>query len=221
MLKSKKSILFKLLILFFFIAFPALSIGQQAGELASIFNFDISVADSPEVVKEEIDLILTEISDKEFQKYLSEYKISCKIDSGKFVEGSGIYVRQFCDEICETYLYEYKTNQRTILPSDYDSGILGMLFSPSCNQFLVYSSYDGPDYDKYYDHRAELFIFSIAYGEGLNGIRQRLQYVSKSWSIENLVWVNEKSIALKVYEGEKNGENAINKYKFYLTDFLK
>jgi hypothetical protein len=211
----------KLIFLFIFIAFPALSAGQQAGARDSSLNFNVSVVHSPEVVVGDTDLVLTDISEKEFQKFLSEYKISCKIDSGKFVDGSGIFVKQFCDEICETYLYEYKTNQRTILPSDYDSGILGMLFSPSCNQFLVYSSYDGPDYDKYYDHRAEIFIFSIAHGEGLNGIRQQLQYFTKSWSIENLVWVNEKSIALKVYEGEKNGEDAINKYKFYLTDFLK
>lgn len=213
--------MFKLIILYILIAFPTLSVGQQTGARDSSINFDVSVADSPEVAVGDTDLVLTEISEKEFQKYLSEYKISCKIDSGKFVEGSGIYVRQFCDEICETYLYEYKTNNRTILPSDYDSGISSMLFSPSCNQFLVYSSYDGPDYDKYYDHRAELFIFSIAHGEGLNGIRQQLQYFTKSWSIENLVWVNEKTIALKVYEGEKNGEDAINKYKFYLADFLK
>lgn len=213
--------MFKLIILSIFIAFPALSVGQQTDARDSSLNFNGSVVHSPEVVVRDTDLVLTEISEKEFQKYLSEYKISCKIDSGKFVEDSGIFVKQFCDEICETYLYEYKTNNRTILPSDYDSGISGMLFSPSCNQFLVYSSYDGPDYDKYYDHRAELFIFSIAHGEGLNGIRQRLQYVSKSWSIENLVWVNEKTIALKIYEGEKNGEDAINKYKFYLTDFLK
>ncbi|MBK9425506.1 MAG: hypothetical protein IPN54_15465 [Bacteroidetes bacterium] len=108
-----------------------------------------------------------------------------------------------------------------MLPSDYDSGILGMLFSPSCKQLLVYSSYDGPDFDKYYDHRAELFIFSIAHGEGLNGIRQKLQYYTKSWSIESIVWVNEKTIALKVYEGEKHGDDAMNKFKYYLTDLFK
>lgn len=210
----------KLIFLFIFIAFPIHSACQQAGARDSSLNFNVSVVHLPEVAVGDTDLVLTDISEKEFQKFLSEYKISCKIDSGKFVDGSGIFVKQFCDEICETYLYEQKTNNRTILPSDYDSGISGMLFSPSCNQFLVYSSYDGPDYDKYYDHRAELFIFSIAHEEGLNGIRQQLQYFSKSWSIENLVWVNEKSIALKVYEGEKNGEDAINKYKFYLADFL-
>ncbi|MBL7915441.1 MAG: hypothetical protein JNL49_10395 [Bacteroidia bacterium] len=213
--------MFKLLILSIFITFPALSVGQKTSARDSSHNFNGSAVHSPEVAVGDKDLVLTEISEKEFQKFLSEYKISCKIDSGKFVEGSGIYVRQFCDEICETYLYEQKTNNRLILPSDYDSGILGMLFSTSCNQFLVYSSYDGPDYDKYYDHRSELFIFSIAHGEGLNGVRQQLQYFSKSWSIENLVWVNEKSIALKVYEGEKQGDDSMNKYKFYLTDFLK
>ncbi|MBK9048419.1 MAG: hypothetical protein IPL74_17615 [Bacteroidetes bacterium] len=152
---------------------------------------------------------------------MSDYKINCKIDSGKFVEGSGIYVRQFCDEICETYLYEHKTNNRTMLPSDYDSGILGMLFSPSCKQLLVYSSYDGPDYDKYYDHRAELFIFKVAHGEGLNGIRQKLQYYTKLWSIEKLIWVTEKSIALKIYEGEKHGDDTLINFKYYLTDLLK
>lgn len=213
--------MYKILLLSILIAFPTLSVGQQTDARDSILNFNVSRVNSPEVIVGDTDLVLTEISGKEFQSFLSEYKISCKIDSGKFVEGSGIYVKQFCDEICETYLYEHKTNNRTILPSDYDSGISGMLFSPSCKQFLVYSSYDGPDYDKYYDHRAELFIFSIAHGEGLNGIRQQLQYFTKSWSIENLVWVNEKSIALKVYEGEKQGDEALINFKYYLTDLFK
>jgi hypothetical protein len=213
--------MYKLINLLFFIAYSIHSLGQQSRTLELNLNLDVSLIDSQEVVVGDTGLVFTEISDKDFQEYLSGYKINCSIDSGKFVEGSGIYVKNICDETCTTFLYEYATINRITLPSDYDSGIAGMLFSPSCNQFLIYSSYDGPDYDNYYDHRAEIFIFNIAHGKGLNGIQQSFEYFTKSWSIENLIWVNEKTIALKIYEEEKQGDDTKNKFKYFLTDILK
>lgn len=169
----------------------------------------------------DMNLVLTEISKKQFQSYSSKSKISCQIDSGQFIKGSGIYVRHDCNEICETYLCEKATNRRMIVPTDYDAGILSMLFSPSCRQLLICSSYDGPDFEEYYNHRAEIFVFTVSTGYGLNGVKPALKFYTKDWSIEDIIWVNDKTIALKVYEERRQGDGSGNNYKYYKADLDK
>jgi hypothetical protein len=169
----------------------------------------------------DMNLVLTEISKKQFQSYSDKYKISCEIDSGQFIKGSGIYVQHDCNEICETYLCEKATNRRMAVPTDYDAGILSMLFSPSCSQLLICSSYDGPDFENYYSHRAEIFVYTVSTGNGLHGIKPSLKFYAKDWSIDDIIWVNDKTIALKVYEERRQGDGSGNNYKYYKTDFDK
>ena len=109
-----------------------------------------------------IDSIFQEISMSKFQRYKNKYKLSCEIDSGRFIKGSGLNVLHVCDEICDTYLKEISSNKILLMPSGYDAGILAMSLSPACNKLLVCSSYDGPDYADYYEDRAVIFIFKIS-----------------------------------------------------------
>ncbi len=164
-----------------------------------------------------IDLKLnyTEISKNEFQSYKRKYKTSCVLDSGHFICGSDLYISRDCNEICETYLAERTTNRKMFMPSNYDAGILSMLLSPACNQLIVCSSYDGPDYVDYYEFRAEIFVFSVTTGIGLNGIKPTSKYFTKDWSIEDLTWVNEKTIALKIYEGTRGGDGSEVLHKYF------
>lgn len=159
-------------------------------------------------------LNFTEISKNEFQSYKEKYKTSCVLDSGQFISGSNLYVIQDCKEICQTYLAERNTNKKMLMPSNYDSGVLKMLLSPSCTQLLVCSSYDGPEYSDYYEHRAEIFLFNVLTGVGLKGITPSLKYYTKDWSINDLTWVDEHTIALELYnETPMNyGENLKSKY---------
>lgn len=159
-------------------------------------------------------LNFTEISKNEFQSYKEKYKTSCVLDSGKFISGSNLYVIHDCKEICETYLAERNTNKKMLMPSNYDSGVLKMLLSPSCTQLLVCSSYDGPEYGDYYEHRAEIFLFNVLTGVGLKGITPSLNYYTNDWSINDLTWVDEHTIALELYhEPSMNyGENLKSKY---------
>lgn len=163
-------------------------------------------------------LNLTEISKIEFQSYKGKYKTSCVLDSGQFISGSGLYVIHDCKEICETYLAERNTNRKMLMPSTYDAGILKMLLSPSCNQLLVCSSYDGPDYGNYYEYRAEIFLFNVATGIGLKGITPSLNYYSKDWSINDLTWLDENTIALELYNGTRTDNEENLKFRYFKSN---
>ncbi|MDF3026024.1 MAG: hypothetical protein K0S23_331 [Fluviicola sp.] len=155
-------------------------------------------------------LVFHEISGNEFQSYKRRYKANCVLDAGHFISGSGLFVRNDCNEICETYLVEKTTNRKMLIPSAYDAGILNMLLSQTCTQFMVCSSYDGPDFEDYYENRAELYLFKILKETGLKGVKPAGQFYTKDWSIEDFTWVSDKAIALKVYEG--NGSDANYRY---------
>ena len=162
----------------------------------------------------DLELNFTEISKNEFQSYIRKYKPDCVLDSGHFISGSDLYVSHDCNEICETYLAERTTNRKMLMPSNYDAGILNMLLSPTCHQLIVSSSYDGPDYVNYYEDRAEIFVFNITTGIGLKGIKPAFKYYTKDWSIEDLIWVNDKTIAVKIYEGNREGDGSGVHYKY-------
>jgi hypothetical protein len=169
----------------------------------------------------DLELNFTEISRNEFQSYSRKYNPDCVLDSGHFISGSGLFVSHVCSEICETYLAERTTNRKMLMPSNYDSGILKMLLSPTCGQLLVCSSYDGPDYADYYEDRAEIFVFNITTGIGLKGIKPTFKYYTSEWSIDDLTWVNDKTIALKIYEGNRGGDGSRARYKYFKADLYK
>jgi hypothetical protein len=116
---------------------------------------------------------------------------------------------------------EKATNKWALIPSDYDGGILGMSLSPKCNQLMVCSSYDGPEYDKYYEYRAEFFVFNVTTGNGLKGIKPAFKYYTKDWSIDDFVWVNDKTIALKTYAERRWGDDSGGHYKYFKADLVK
>ena len=168
-----------------------------------------------------IDSIFQEISMSKFQRYKNNYKLSCEIDSGHFIKGSGLNVLHVCDEVCDTYLKEISSNKILLMPSGYDAGILAMSLSPACNKFLVCSSYDGPDYADYYEDRAVLFIFNITKENGLKGIQPACKFFTKDWSIADIVWVNNKTVALKIYEEQHGGDGIDVQFKYFKMDLNK
>ncbi|RZJ66901.1 MAG: hypothetical protein EOO45_15805 [Flavobacterium sp.] len=158
-------------------------------------------------------LAFSEISKHDFEKYKKNYRTKCTIDSGGYISGHGLTLKSECHDICLLSLTEDKSRKVMELPSSYDQGVQGMLFSPSCNRFLIYSSYDGPDYSDYYSYRAEIFAFKVN-GKGLDKIVPDFDYYSKDWSIRDAVWVDDKTIAIKVHEGETDSG-----YRYYKTNF--
>jgi hypothetical protein len=162
-----------------------------------------------------VKLKLVSIKKSDFDAYQNNYRHQCEIDSGGFIAGSGLYVQQLCDEVCESFLCEKTTNRRMFLPSNYDSGVQAMLLSPSCNRMVVASSYDGPDYADYYEDRAEIFVFDVTTGVGVKGILPKNYYYTKNWSIEAITWANDETLALKVYEEARGGDDKKLRFKYF------
>lgn len=104
-----------------------------------------------------------------------------------------------------------------MIPSDYDQGILGLHMSPSCNQFLVYSSYDGPDYENYYEYRAEIIGFKITGAQGFKAIQPSFSYHTKNWSIEDVTWITDNTIAIKTYEGARSEAKDKRQFRCFKT----
>lgn len=165
---------------------------------------------------------LKEISNSQFPDYKKEHKTNCSIDTNGFVKGKGLILSHYCNEICESYLIDQKERIKLILPSSYDQGITGLDISPSCNQVIVYSSYDGPDYTNYYEYRAEIFGFSIVQGQGIQTIKPTFKFYTKDWSIEEVIWINDNEIAFKTYEESRSiaNQDKLN-YKYYKTTVIK
>ncbi len=158
---------------------------------------------------------LVEISEDDFEHFKYNYKGVCVMESGGFIRGSGLSFTSSCDEICEAHLVEKETGRRLYLPSGYDAGITDILISSRCDQLIVCSSFDGPDYVNYYRHRAELFVFNIALGNGLNGITPAFKHYANDWSISEMIWISDKAIALKTYEDSRYGDDSHLRYKYY------
>jgi hypothetical protein len=169
----------------------------------------------------ELDSNFLEISSDKFYRYKDNYKKNCEIDSGHFIMGSGLNVRHVCDEVCETYLEEKSSNKILLMPSGYDAGILAMSLSPVCNKLLVCSSYDGPDYANYYEDRAVIFIFNISKESGLKGIQPACKFFTKDWSIADIFWINNKTIALKIYNEQHGGDGNDVHYRYFKMELNK
>ena len=166
-------------------------------------------------------LVFSKISKTAFDQYLLAQTKRTKqqnfIDSKGYIKTLDLNLTHYCKDICESFLVENKTSKKMTLPSNYDSGMLGMLFSPSEKQFIVFSSYDGPDYTDYYDYRSEIFAFNIIEGKGLEVIQLNWGYFEKDWSIEDLTWINEHTIALKIYRGSRWGDGSQLHFEYFKT----
>ncbi len=163
-----------------------------------------------------LELTLTEIDKNKFNDALSSYiqnnRKSCSFKSLNLTQKSD------CDEICIDYLSENNSNKIVYLPCSYDAGIIGASFSPNCKKLIVCSSYDGTDFDNYYENRAEIYLFKIIDSTGINSIKPVFKFSTKDWSIDNYCWISENKIALKIYTEDRRGDESNQKYKYYQTN---
>ena len=171
-----------------------------------------------------MDLEFKSISQENFKKSKDSYNQIMKdfkkvqIDFYGNIIALDLAVLSDCKEICETYLIEVNSKKRMLLPSDFDIGVQGIFFSPSGNRLIIYSSYDGPDYDNYYNHRAEFHIYNINKQKGLKALELYGHYYINDCSIKNIVWFkNNNTIALKTYEGQRSNNRIQNEYVYFKT----
>lgn len=163
-----------------------------------------------------------EISKGKYKDLEKKLIRTCSIDTNGFVKGKGLILERFCKDVCELYLIDEKKKIKLVLPSNFDGGIIGLVISPDCNQFFVYSSYDSADYAKYYENRAEVYGFFITQGQGIQTIKPTFKFYTKDWSIENAIWTSNNEIALKIYEESRSAENQDKlNYKYFKSTINK
>ena len=172
-----------------------------------------SIIDIAENSFRNLELNLVDISEDEFNNYVNSY-ISNNLNDCGF-DKLNLNEETDCDEICETYLSEINSNKKLYLPCDYDAGILGASFSQNCNKLIVCSSYDGPDFDDYYENRAEFYLFKLVGTGGLNSLQAFLKFATKEWSIEDYVWINDNEIGLKLYSDHRWGDGSQLEYQYF------
>lgn len=129
----------------------------------------------------------------------------------------GLSLTHNCDEICESFLKEDAKTDSMYLPSNFDGGLLGIAHAISGKAFLIYSAYDGPDYMEYYDHRSEVIAFKITAEKGLTAIKPWFSWTTGDWSIEELIWIGESQIALKIYEEGRWGDGSKLTFRYLKT----
>jgi len=169
-----------------------------------------------------VSLELKEISKHDFDTYESRYAKRMKEATADkdYFKLHGLYIAGDCHEICEDYLVEIESQRKMLLPSNYDAGIIGVPLSPAGKKFVVYSSYDGFDYKNYYNHRSELFAYTIEEGRGLDAVKPMFTYYTRDFSIANVTWIDENTIALKIYEEDRLGDGSHLNYR-YLKSQIK
>jgi hypothetical protein len=162
-----------------------------------------------------------EISENEYKEHEKKNTSACVIGEGGAIKGTNLSFLTDCDETCENLLTDNNSGKTLLLPSSFDSGISGFVFSPSCEKFIVFSSYDGTDYDKYYSHRSEIRGFTFNGSKNLEDVRPSLKINSKEWSLEDLIWADENTVLLKVYEEDRSGAGESLHYKYLKASISK
>lgn len=183
--------------------------------------FNMLVAQS-EIDPPQLEIESESISEGDFEQFKKElttkFPGDALIDSNGYIPALGLYFLHECDETCETFLYEKDPNDNIALPCSYDQGILGFILSPSGTQLITWSSYDGPDYDYSYYYRAEIFVYDFRPGKGLEGIAMKAHFITHDWSIEELIWVEDEQVALKIYRGQKSLAGVEGGYEYVVAD---
>lgn len=170
-----------------------------------------------------VELEMTAISESAFGAYKSAYDKGIQtgdilhMDITGSIPALGLQLLTDCYEICEAHLQDTKSGEQLYLPSNFDAGIMDMIFSPDGNSFMVYSAYDGPGYAHFYESRSEIMVYSIEEGTGLQAIIFSAWFDTQDWSIADIVWVDSDSIALQVYEGEQPQQGRPDTYSYLTT----
>jgi hypothetical protein len=162
------------------------------------------------------------ISEETFNNYLlrdaKRIKNEKESDS-TFFKKRGLSFIEYCDQICESGLKEDTTGKELWIAGSFDQGAISISFSQDRTYLMVCSSYDGSDYDNYYDFRADINIYKISDTKGIDGIQPYLVFQTKEMSIENIVWVNKNTLALKIYTEDRYGSGENLTFKYLQTSF--
>jgi hypothetical protein len=97
-----------------------------------------------------------------------------------------------------------------------DGAVVAPIPSPN-NQFLVY--YDNAIYD---DNNSFICVLKINSGQNTpDFLKEYMSYHSKDWAIEDVVWMNDRSFVLKVYEERYENNVNVKHFSYYQSLLFK
>jgi hypothetical protein len=169
-----------------------------------------------------VDLDFKSISEDTFYDYSSKAikRIKNEKESDStFLKKRGLTFIDYCDQICESGLKEDATGKELWIAGSFDQGALSIAFSQDRTYLMVCSSYDGSDYDNYYDFRADINIYKITDAKGIDGIQPYLIFQTKDMSIADIVWIDKNTLALKIYTEDRYGSGENLTFKYLQTSF--
>ena len=165
---------------------------------------------SPELTDDlfkEIKIERKKITGSDFIRHIENYTPTCAIEMtqemipGQFIKGKGIKIDYYSDPpACQTSILDEKARVRMVLPSRYDDGFIITRFSPSCNQIMTFFQFEFNDYNESEEYGAELYGYKLTSGSGIETIKPSFRYYSKDWLINDLVWINENSVAVQTFK---------------------
>jgi hypothetical protein len=165
------------------------------------------------------DLAAKEIDATEYAEKFSKWQlkdVETRAKISQFFLKNGLQLEHECDEICESYLISEVSQERKYLPGNFDQGVLGIVYSPNLEQCIVYASYDGPDYDRFYYYRSEFSLFGLKDTIGLDAFTLEQSFTETICSIEEIIWVDDEQIALKVYEEGRWGDGSHLTFRYFI-----
>jgi len=143
----------------------------------------------------------------------TEKTFSCDIDFNVctyykgFIKSLNKYVLTYCGQgYCGTYLLDKNTGETNSLESPFDSECESPVLSKNESQLIAFSSsvFDTNSFLSLYENNPKTKIIDFTIYKFFN---------SSEWKINEIIWIDEKTIALIIYDeyGGETGSELINK----------
>lgn len=142
----------------------------------------------------------------------ADKKFSCDVDYNNctyykgFLNPLNKYVLTSCGKgYCGTYLLDKNTGVRSFLQSPFDSECEVPSLSKNENKLIAFSS-------SVFDRKSFIALYRKNIDSKKIDLKEYDSFHTSDWRIKEIIWIDNNSIALKVYEkyGGKTGSELIN-----------
>jgi hypothetical protein len=162
-----------------------------------------SVQENPNVTIDSTGLFVVQTKNYEYNLYQTQ-DYSSSYNYIGFVPDIKSHLIGFCGGgTCANYLLDNEFDIKLKLNSNYDAGLIELKTSPNSKLIALLSSYDGSDFENYYEYRAIIEILEIRKDNSIKGIKHKYFLTSQEFSISEIVWIDNQTIAFKGYSSNR------------------
>jgi hypothetical protein len=163
----------------------------------------MSIKENPNVTIDSSGLFVVPTKNSQYYLYQTQEYSSSYSYIG-FVPDINSHLIGFCGGgTCENYLLDNELDIKLELNSNYDAGLIELKISPNSKLMALLSSYDGSDFENYYQHRAIIEILEIKKEKSIKCIKRKYFLTSQKFSISEIIWIDNGTIAFKGYSSDR------------------